>query len=150
MVSDVERTARTFWLEGFRDYLTLEAGLQPNTVESYSRDIRRLVAFAASQNVQQPAGVSLDLLRKFLLHLKDLGFAATSIRRQISAIRTYFRFLVSEKNVAPNGGQPNMSQRPGVYSRLPGSETLRRPLGHIWLPAIWADLFFTVGLANDS
>ncbi len=100
MVSDVERTARTFWLEGFRDYLTLEAGLQPNTVESYSRDIRRLVAFAVSQNVQQPAGVSLDLLRKLLLHLKDLGFAATSIRRQISAIRTYFRFLVSEKNVA--------------------------------------------------
>ena len=99
MTDDGEQLARTFWLEGFKDYLALEAGLRPNTVESYARDVRRLAEFAASQDVRQPTGISLDLLRKLLLHLKDLGFAATSIRRQVSATRTYFRFLVSEQNV---------------------------------------------------
>ena len=37
---------RAFWLEGFRDYLTLEAGHSPHTVENYQRDLRRLAEFA--------------------------------------------------------------------------------------------------------
>ena len=99
MDDDSEQRARAFWLEGFRDYLALEAGLRPNSIESYARDIRRLVEFSSLHGVFKPADVSLEILRKFLLHLKDIGFAATSIRRQISAVRTYFRFLVNEQNV---------------------------------------------------
>ena len=30
---------RAFWLEGFRDYLSLEAGHSGNTVEAYLRDL---------------------------------------------------------------------------------------------------------------
>jgi integrase/recombinase XerD len=36
------------------------------------------------------------LLRDFVYQLKDVGLAATSIRRGISAVRTYFRFLIGE------------------------------------------------------
>jgi integrase/recombinase XerD len=35
-------------------------------------------------------------LREFVFHLKDVGLAPTSIRRQISAMRMYFRFLLAE------------------------------------------------------
>ena len=38
---------RDFWLEGFRDFLALEAGHSANTVEAYLRDLRRLGEFAA-------------------------------------------------------------------------------------------------------
>jgi len=33
---------RAFWLEGFRDYLSLEAGHSRNTVDAYLRDLRRM------------------------------------------------------------------------------------------------------------
>jgi site-specific recombinase XerD len=40
---------RAFWLEGFRDYLALEAGHSPHTVENYQRDLRRLAEFVRSK-----------------------------------------------------------------------------------------------------
>ena len=87
---------RLFWLEAFRDYLSLEAGTAANTVENYSRDVRRLISFLATRGLQDPAGVAPEHLRDFIFHLKDLGLAASSIRRQVSALRGYFRFLASE------------------------------------------------------
>ena len=40
------------------------------------------------------------MLREFVYHLKDLGLAPSSIRRNISAVRTYFRFLLADGVVA--------------------------------------------------
>jgi integrase/recombinase XerD len=36
------------------------------------------------------------MLREYIYHLKDLGLAPASIRRNVSAIRTYYRFLIAE------------------------------------------------------
>ena len=87
---------QAFRLDGFRDHLGLEAGNSPNTVESYSRDLRRFVEYAAMKRVPGPGGVSRPLLRDFLFTLKDLGLAPATIRRQVSALHTYFGFLVGE------------------------------------------------------
>ena len=91
---------RDFWLEGFRDFLSLEAGHSPNTVEAYLRDLRRMGEFAFSRGVRDPARVGRPLLRDFVYLLKDLGLSAATIRREVSAIRTYYAFLVGEGRVA--------------------------------------------------
>jgi integrase/recombinase XerD len=93
MSRDVEHA---FLLEGFRDHLGLEAGNSPNTVESYLRDLRRFVQFAAMKRVAGPGGVNRAMLRDFVFTLKDLGLAPATIRRQVSALHTYFGFLVGE------------------------------------------------------
>ncbi len=90
---------RTFLVEPFQDYLSLELGNSPNTIEAYTRDLRRLAAFAASKRLAGPDAVTEKSLRELVYYLKDLGLAPTSIRRQISTLRTYFRFLVSEGHV---------------------------------------------------
>ena len=90
---------RDFWLEGFRDFLALEAGHSSNTVESYLRDLRRLGEFATARGTRDPARLTLRALRDFVYLLKDLGLSAASIRRAISAIRTYYGFLVGEGRV---------------------------------------------------
>lgn len=87
---------RGYRLEQFRDYLALEAGNSPHTVENYLRDLRRLVSHGAARGVRGPADVTAAGLREFVYDLKDLGLAPATIRRQISAIRTYFKFLVGE------------------------------------------------------
>ncbi len=91
---------RDFWLEGFRDFLSLEAGHSSNTVEAYLRDLRRMGEFAFSRGVRDPARVGRPLLRDFVYLLKDLGLSAATIRREVSAIRTYYAFLVGEGRVA--------------------------------------------------
>ncbi|MEO8634852.1 MAG: site-specific tyrosine recombinase XerD [Gemmatimonadales bacterium] len=90
---------RAFLLELFHDYLALEAGHAPNTIENYLRDLRRFVAWAATRGAASPAAVTRKLLREFVFALKDLGLSAATIRRQVSAIRTYYRFLLGEGTV---------------------------------------------------
>jgi integrase/recombinase XerD len=95
------RTAaeRAFHLDAFRDYLILEAGHSTNTVESYLRDLRRFVAWVDARAVSAPAQVGRRLVREFIFALKDLGLSAATIRRQVSAIRTYYGFLLGEGRV---------------------------------------------------
>jgi len=85
-----------FFLDAFRDFLSLEAGHSPHTVDNYLRDLRRFIQFARTRRVGGPGAVSRPLLRDFVFALKDLGLAPATIRRQISALHTYFGFLIGE------------------------------------------------------
>ena len=100
MTTATAEAPQAFRLEQFRDYLALEAGNSRHTVENYLRDVRRLAEYAAGQGAQGPDQVTAVQLREFIYFLKDLGLAPATIRRQISALRTYFRFLVGEGHAA--------------------------------------------------
>jgi len=89
-----------FQLDGFGDYLTLELGTSPLTLEAYRRDVERLVDYARTKGAMAPGDLTSKTLREFVYHLKDVGLAPASIRRNISAVRTYFRFLLSDGVVA--------------------------------------------------
>nr|ALS88911.1 recomb_XerD: tyrosine recombinase [uncultured bacterium] len=88
--------ARPFLLERFADFLALEQGASPRTSEAYLRDVERLAQFARVKGAASPIDVTSRTLRDFVYHLKDIGLAPASIRRNISAVRTYFRFLMSD------------------------------------------------------
>jgi integrase/recombinase XerD len=118
-----EDPARTWWLEGFRDYLALEAGHSRNTVESYQRDVRRLAGHAADRGKADPGALGPADLRDFVFTLKDVGLAPASIRRAISAIRTYYAFLAGEGRVPSDPADRLQGPRPG--RTLP--EPLNRP-----------------------
>ena len=89
-----------FQLDRYGDFLTLEQGLAALTLEAYGRDMGRLVDYVTAKGGKAPMDVTSRTLREFIYHLKDIGLAPASIRRNISAIRTYFRFLVSDGVVA--------------------------------------------------
>jgi integrase/recombinase XerD len=108
-----DRAARDFGLEGFADFLALESGHSRNTVEAYLRDLRRLAEFAASKGVREPGLVTRALLRDFVYLLKDMGLSPATIRREISAIRTYYAFLVGEGRVAADPSDRLESPRRG-------------------------------------
>ncbi len=89
-----------FQLDRFGDYLTLEQGTSPLTVEAYRRDVERLVDFGRVKGASTPVDFTSRMLRDFVYQLKDLGLSPASIRRNISAVRTYFRFLLADGVVA--------------------------------------------------
>ncbi|MEP7175930.1 MAG: site-specific tyrosine recombinase XerD [Gemmatimonadales bacterium] len=108
-----ERAAQDFGLEGFRDFLALESGHSEHTVEAYLRDLQRLAEFAASAGVRDPGQVTRALLRDFVYLLKDLGLSPATIRREVSAIRTYFGFLVGDGRLATDPSDRLESPRRG-------------------------------------
>ena len=91
-----DEVSRGFLLERFQDYLSLEQGASPRTHEAYGRDLARFATYATTKGAARPADVGARLLRDYIYHLKDLGLAPASIRRNVSAVRTYFRFLLGE------------------------------------------------------
>ena len=104
---------RDFWLESFRDFLALESGHSANTVEAYLRDLRRMGDFAASRGIRDPARLTRVQLREFVFLLKDLGLSPSSIRRSVSAIRTYYGFLLGEGRVKDDPSDRLESPRRG-------------------------------------
>lgn len=112
-----DRLDRDFWIHGFRDFLSLEAGHSAHTVDGYMRDVRHLARFARSKGVSSPGDVTAERLRAFVYQLKDLGLAPSSIRRAVSAVRTYFRFLVSEGH-CPRDPSAEL-EIPKAWRRLP-------------------------------
>ena len=113
----LEDIEREFALEPFRDHLALEAGHSPNTVAAYVRDLRRLGQFAVSKGVREPAKITRPLLRDFVYLLKDLGLSPATIRREVSAIRTYFGFLIGDGRLAADPS--DRLESPQRWRRLP-------------------------------
>ena len=117
MVVTLGELEQAFRLEQFRDYLAFEAGTSPHTVSNYVRDIRRLLDYAAGKGARHPEDVTSVQLREFVYALKDLGLAPATIRRQISAVRTYYRFLVGEGHATRDPSE--RLERPSQWRRLP-------------------------------
>lgn len=90
---------RAFLLDRFGEFLALEHGASARTTEAYARDLERLAAWAAVRKLDSPAKLTPAELRAFVYYLKDLGLAPSSIRRSVSACRTYFKFLVGEREI---------------------------------------------------
>lgn len=91
-----DELSRAFFLEGFHDFLSVEKGASARTDEAYLRDLARFATFARLKGAAAPSNVGARTLREYVYHLKDLGLAPSSIRRNISAVRSYFRFMLDE------------------------------------------------------
>jgi integrase/recombinase XerD len=104
-------------VESFCDHLVLERGLSARTVDAYRRDVARLVAFLEARGVTRPAAATAADLREFTYALKDRGLQATSIRRNISAVRTYFGYLIAEGVVVADPTE--RVELPRSWRRLP-------------------------------
>ena len=95
-MTDADRRSRGFLLARFTDYVALEQGLSPRTQEAYARDLHRFAEYADAKGMAAPGDITARSLREYVYHLKDLGLAPASIRRNVSAVRTYFRFLTGD------------------------------------------------------
>ena len=94
-----DAVARAFFVERFDDFLALEQGASVQTSSAYKLDIARFVAYASVKGAKSPIDVGARTLREYVYHLKDLGLSPASIRRNVSAVRTYFKFLLAEGHV---------------------------------------------------
>jgi len=90
---------RAFYVERFDDFLALEQGASVETSKAYKLDIARFVTYVSVKGAKSPVDIGARTLREYVFHLKDLGLSPASIRRNVSAVRTYFKFLVGEGHV---------------------------------------------------
>lgn len=85
------------YLTEFLDYLQTEKNAARNTISSYQFDLRRYLDFLARREIHSPSRIAPQDVRALLVELTGLGYATTSIGRQLAAIRMFHRYLAGEK-----------------------------------------------------
>lgn len=105
----------------YLDYLFIERGMAQNTLESYSRDLHRYLAFVqTNRKISDIGNVTPEIVVDYLTKLREEGLAANSMNRALAALRGFYKYLLREKVIAQN------------------------PLAHIELAKVWMKLPETI------
>lgn len=67
------------------------------TILAYGNDITQLISFLTVKGVTAITAVNSSLLEEFKADLEKRGYTAKSISRKINSLKTFFRFLKTEK-----------------------------------------------------
>jgi integrase/recombinase XerC len=103
-------------------FLTAEKNASPYTVRNYTRDLMEFFAFVADKKIESLKDVNKLTLRAYLAHLLEQKFAKSSIARKLSAIRSFYRYLMREELVKASPAATTVS--PKLDRRLPSFLTV--------------------------
>lgn len=85
-------------IRSFLEMMAAERGAAPNTLEAYRRDLEDFANFLQTRGLAVEDASPRDI-GAYLKAAANIGLAATSRARRLSAIRQLFRFLVVEGRV---------------------------------------------------
>lgn len=86
--------------DSFLDYLRYERNYSDDTVKAYGEDIRQFQEFGGDDvGLQSPSEVVVDVVREWMIHLMNLGYATTSVNRKLSSLRSYYKYLLRKGEV---------------------------------------------------
>jgi integrase/recombinase XerC len=80
----------------FRRFLTSERQLSAHTDAGYARDLRELVKFCDRSGIDDWSALDSQHVRTFAAHSHAKGLGARSIQRRLSAVRSFYTFLLRE------------------------------------------------------
>ncbi len=83
------------FIEEYLSYLRIERGSAPKTTEAYRRDLLKFKTFLDDQSLSLD-DVQREHIVAFEMQLMEQNFAPTSIKRCLSVIKGFFKFLVRE------------------------------------------------------
>ena len=105
-------------IEQFQNYLRLERGLSPNTLDAYSRDLKNFSIYSQGLN-ETCLTVDKDLIRSFIQTLSKEGKSSRTQARMRSSLRTFFIFLKEEEliDISPIEGiaTPQLERKLLIY-----------------------------------
>lgn len=103
--------------QDFLDYMSVERGASPLTIEAYRRDICRYLDFLVESGISEIDQVQRGNVTDYLGALNEFGYAPASVERAVSAVKSFHRFAVRE-NLAEH--DPTATVRlPQVPDTLP-------------------------------
>lgn len=89
------------WIKIFVDYLRFERNLSEKTIEGYQADLEAFKQFYENLNSESSwKTVDSDIIRDWEVSMMNNGNTASSVNRRLSALRSFYRFLLKRKLVA--------------------------------------------------
>jgi integrase/recombinase XerC len=144
----------------FLDYLTFERNVSPNTVLAYRDDLESFVGFLCNdyftmgRDQLELASVDHLTVRSYLAHLSRRKLSRASVARHLSALRSFFKYLVREGVVEANPARTVATPKkekhlPAVLQTSDVALLLEQPDTSLTLglrDAAWLELLYASGL----
>jgi len=111
------------------NYLEAERNASRYTVRNYTTDLLDFFSFLRDKKIDSLNKVDKRVLRDYLSYLAKQGFAKSRIASKLSAIRSFYRYLIREEIISTSPAATTSS--PKLDKRLPAfltSEEIKRLL----------------------
>ena len=106
-------------LDLFQQYLRHERRLSLHTLDSYRRDLHSVVVFCDRQGIRCWSELGSPQVRQFAAKIHSQGLAGRSIQRKLSALRSFYRYLIRHGGLKNNPAQD--IRAPKTTRKLPHS-----------------------------
>ena len=107
------------WVNTFIRHLEYERRLSPLTCKHYRRDLDAMCRFADEQEIDRWQDLDNEHVRAFIARFYRRGLSSRSLQRRLSALRSFYRYLIREKHVKTNPVLDIRSPKSG--KRLPAN-----------------------------
>lgn len=88
------------WKEAFLDYLLHEKVYSERTVLAYGIDLSAFEEFFQSLDASLTfVNVDADVVRAWMSHLVEHGYATSGVARRLSALRSFYKFLLRKGEI---------------------------------------------------
>jgi len=104
------------------NYLEAERNMSAYTVRNYTTDLLDFFDFLRAKDISSLKEVDRLTLRDYLAHLMKQGLVKASIARKLSAIRSFYRYLLREGMISTSPAATTSS--PKLDKRLPSFLTI--------------------------
>src|SRR3990167_6126232 len=104
------------WIAEFLSHLSIERGLAQNTLMSYRQDLTPFRRYLEGPR-QSLAGATRETITQFLLAQRRRNLAASSVARQLAAMRMFYRYIVSQRYRRDD--PTSVITTPKLWKRLP-------------------------------
>ena len=90
------------WVDQYLNYLKIEKGLAPKTINAYAGDLDRFMAYLKQQAVAGLDSIDTPTILKYIIELRKAGRNARTRARHLVAIRGFFSYLTKSNIVINN------------------------------------------------
>lgn len=108
------------WFSAYLDHILITKGLSRNSLSAYRHDLERFFSFC-DEHEKQIGEVDQFFITGFLRHLLDLGLSPRSVGRNLSSIKSLYRFLVSDGLLSSEPSQ--FVEAPRIRENFPDALT---------------------------
>lgn len=86
-------------VERFINHIMLEKGLSDKTAEAYQSDLKRFTEYLSESQISNIMQVETNVIRQYVRLLSDVGLASSSLSRNITTLRVFYRYLIEQDEV---------------------------------------------------
>lgn len=108
-------------LQAYQDYLVKEKNYSPLTVRAYLDDINSFQEYLKEQSINLEEVVYPNV-RNWIVILVGQNLSTTSVNRKISALKSYYKFLLKVKQISVNPLLKHKSLKTAKKVQIPFSE----------------------------